>query len=99
MITINPKGIQAWVNFTFQPQGNVQSIALAGEWNDWKAEEMHRKKDGTFYKRKQLRLGRNYEFKYLIDGNEWTNDPDAPEVTNSYGSNNSLLKLAGIDEA
>ena len=99
MITINPKGIKAWVNFSFQPQGNVQSIALAGEWNDWKAEEMHRKKDGTFYKRKQLRLGRNYEFKYLIDGNEWTNDPDAPEVTNSYGSNNSLLKLAGIDEA
>jgi len=97
MMIINPKCVKAWVNFTFQPHGEVTSIALAGEWNDWKPEEMHRKKDGAFYKRKQLRLGRNYEFKYLIDGNEWTNDPDAPEVTNSYGSNNSLLKLAEIE--
>ncbi len=97
MITINPKGKKAWVNFTFQPHGDVTSVALVGEWNDWKPEEMHRKKDGAFYKRKQLLLGRNYEFKYLIDGKEWTNDPDAPEVTNSYGSYNSLLKLAGTE--
>ncbi len=97
MISINPKGRKAWVNFTFQPHNDVTSVALAGEWNDWKPEAMHRKKDGAFYKRKQLLLGRNYEFRYIVDGNEWTNDPEVPEVTNSYGSNNSLLELAEIE--
>ncbi len=98
MITINPKGVKAWVNFTFKPQGDVRAVALAGEWNDWQSEEMHRKKDGAFYKRKQLLLGRNYEFKYIIEGNEWINDPDTPAVPNPYGSHNSLMKLEGIKE-
>ncbi len=97
MITINPKGEKAWVNFTFKPQGDVQAIALAGEWNAWQPEEMHRKKDGTFYKRKQLLLGKNYAFKYIVGGSEWINDPDTPKVSNPYGSYNSLLQLAEIE--
>ncbi len=56
MITINPKGVKAWVNFTFQPHGDVTSVALVGDWNDWKPEEMHRKKDGAFYP--QLKNGK-----------------------------------------
>ena len=98
MININPKGVKAWVNFTFQPHGDVKTVALVGDWNDWEPEEMLRKKDGSFYKRKYLLLGRNCEFKYLVDGKEWVHDPHVSKVTNSYGSHNSLLKLEEVKE-
>ena len=98
MIEINPKGVKAWVTFTFKPHEDVASIAVAGDWNNWNPEEMRRKKDGTFYKRKQLLLGQNYGFKYLIDGNEWVHDPTAPKVANDYGSHNSLLELEGLEK-
>ena len=97
MVEINPKGVKAWVTFAFKPHEDVQSVAVAGDWNAWKPEEMRRKKDGTFYKRKQLLLGRNYAFKYLIDGQEWVHDPNAPKIPNDYGSHNSLLELENIE--
>ncbi len=99
MIKINPKGIKAWVTFTFQPHGEVSSVAVAGDWNDWEPEPMKRKKDGSFYLRKYLLMGRNYEFRYLIDGTHWVNDAHAPHVNNPYGSQNSLLELEGEIEA
>lgn len=96
MIEINPKGDKAWVTFSIKPREEVTSVAVAGDWNDWEPEEMHRKKDGTFYKRKQLLLGKNYTFKYLFDGKEWELEPHAPKVPNPYGSHNSLLELEDI---
>ena len=99
MVEINPKGVKAWVTFSFLPHREVSKVEIAGDWNDWNPEPMQRKKDGTYYKRKQLLLGRNYEFKYVLDGEEWVHDPNAPKVPNDHGSHNSLLELEGIEPA
>ena len=42
----------------------------------------------------KLEAGREYEFRYLIDGNEWRNDWYADEyVLNAFGSKNSVIAL------
>lgn len=32
---------------------------------------------------------RRYEYKFLVDGREWWNDPEAPKTPNVWGSENS----------
>lgn len=96
MVTINPKGAKAWVTFSFKPAKAAESVAIAGDWNDWEPEPMKPKKDGSFYIRKYLLTGSNYQFRYLIDGKEWDNDDHAPRVYNTYGSENSLLELENV---
>ena len=95
MVKISPKGVKAWVTFSFKPHEDVRSVAVAGDWNGWEEEEMKRKKDGTFYLRKYLLMGQNYEFRYRIDHKEWVNDPNTPHINNPFGTQNSLLELEG----
>ncbi len=96
MVTIAPKGVKAWVTFSVKPEHRVETAAVAGEWNDWEPEAMHPKKDGSFYLRKYLLTGRNYQFRYLLDGEIWVNDDHAPRVHNPYGTENSLLELENM---
>jgi len=96
MIAINPKGVKAWVTFTYRPEGEVREVAIAGDWNGWEPEAMHPKKDGSWYIRKYLVMGENYQFRYLIDAERWANDDNAPRVHNPYGTENSLLELEGV---
>lgn len=93
MIKISPKGDKAWVNFNFTPSVDADSVAIAADWNGWEYEEMKAKKDGSFYFRKYLPMGQQYEFRYVIDKNHWENESDAPQLNNPFGSQNSLLKL------
>ncbi len=96
MVKISPKGVKAWVTFSFKPQESVSCVAIAGDWNGWEPEEMKRKKDGSFYLRKYLLTGQNYQFRYLLDDKAWANDPNAPKLHNPFGSENSLLQLEGV---
>jgi len=93
MISIKHKGKKAWVNFNYTPDSEVTSVAIVSGWNDWEAENMKAKKDGSFYIRKYLPVNQQYEFRYLIDQENWENEPDASTINNSHGSQNSLLEL------
>ncbi|HHD83940.1 MAG TPA: hypothetical protein ENK93_03590 [Campylobacteraceae bacterium] len=96
MVTITPKGAKAWVTFNFKPDHAVDHVAIAGDWNDWEPEPMRPKKDGSFYIRKYLLTGSNYQFRYLVDDKKWVNDDHAPRVHNPYGTENSLLELETV---
>ena len=51
---------------------------------------------GTWQVRLGLDLGRRYEFRYLIDGVDWTTDSQADQcVENPFGSRNSVIDLSG----
>ena len=93
MIKINPKGKKAWVNFSFMPEHKSDLIEISADFNGWKEEAMKSKKDGSFYIRKYLLVGESYEFRYLIDGQTWANEPNVALVDNSFGSKNSFLQL------
>lgn len=96
MIEINPKGDKAWVTFSIKPREEVTSVAVAGDWNDWEPEEMHRKKDGTFYKRKQLLLGKTILSSICLtakSGNSNRMHPKSPTLTahTTHCSNSKIL--------
>jgi len=73
---------------------DAQEVYLVGEFNNWDPNgyKMRRFKDGTCKKSVQLKPGR-YEYRFLVDGQWWT-DPDSGEKAhNPYGSENSVIHI------
>ena len=54
-------------------------VAIVGEFNGWdrNATEMRRLKSGEFKATLDLEVGREYQFRYLLDDAHWTNDDQA----------------------
>lgn len=73
----------------------AKNVVLVGEFNDWDAKngiEMKKLKNGTFKAVVSLESGKEYEFRYLIDGSTWENDWEADNyVTTPYGVENSVV--------
>jgi 1,4-alpha-glucan branching enzyme len=55
---------------------DATSVHLVGEFNDWNTggTPMKRRKDGSFSVTIDLDSDREYQYKYLIDGETWEND-------------------------
>ncbi len=75
------------------PEPKAGAVHLVGDFTDWQASKpMRRARDGTWRAEINLEPGREYGFRYLIDGTRWTNDPAADKyVPNPYGSDNSVV--------
>jgi 1,4-alpha-glucan branching enzyme len=70
---------------------------LAGDFNKW-SETSHpfkALKDGSFSLTINLETGKNYQFRYLLDGNKWINDNEADNfVPGGIGAEeNSVLSV------
>lgn len=57
----------------------ANSASLVGDFNDWNesATPMKKMKDGSFAAEIALETGRQYHFRYLVDGGAWLNDDSA----------------------
>jgi 1,4-alpha-glucan branching enzyme len=79
------------VEFVVQPEqasGHV-SFMLVGDFNNWDktATALRQHKDGSFAITLTLNAGREYHFRYFVDGDHWENDWQADKyVHNPYGS-------------
>ncbi len=93
MIRTKQNGTRVWVTFTYAPSAETEAVELSGEWNDWKAEPMKRKKSGEFSLTKVLKAGNSYQFGYKVDGRHWETDADCPAVDSPFFSKNSLLEI------
>jgi len=74
---------------------DAQEVFLVGEFNDWCGDDfrMRRFKNGVFKKSVKLPPGR-YEYRFVVDG-EWWTDPANPERSqNSFGSENSVITIS-----
>lgn len=74
----------------------AQTVHLVGDFNDWNKSttSMKRLKNGSFTATLYLRPDCEYEFRYLLDGITWENDPQADKyVSNVYGSENSVVAV------
>jgi 1,4-alpha-glucan branching enzyme len=72
----------------------AKTITIVGEFNDWDRESMPMKrlKNGDFTATVDLEAGREYRFRYLVDGNVWMNDQSADKlVPNPFGSEDSVV--------
>ena len=87
-------GPNGHVRVTFVlPEPRAGAVQLVGDFTDWQASKaMRRFKDGTWRVALDLEAGREYGFRYLIDGTRWANDPAADKyVPNPFGSENSVV--------
>jgi 1,4-alpha-glucan branching enzyme len=58
---------------------SARTVNIVGEFNNWDtlATTMKRLKDGSFTVTIDLEVGKEYQFRYLIDRMHWENDGDA----------------------
>jgi 1,4-alpha-glucan branching enzyme len=57
----------------------AKKVAIVGEFNNWDPKEapMRKLKDGTFTRTLDLEVGKEYQFRYLINESVWYNDVEA----------------------
>ncbi len=75
---------------------SANRINLAGDFNHWDIESipMKKLKGGEYSVSVDLKNGKEYEFKYIINGNDWLNDIEADKfVPNVFHSENSVVNL------
>lgn len=87
------KGAINKVTFYTHPLPEADIAYLVGDFNDWdeSASPMQQLKDGRFKLAIKLDSGKNYQFRYLVDG-EWHNDWEADEyVPNPFSGDNSVV--------
>jgi 1,4-alpha-glucan branching enzyme len=85
----------ALVTFRLPAATGADRACVVGEFNDWSqtATPMAVTADG-FEATIELPYGRQYRFRYLIDGHRWENDWAADAyVPNEYGGDDSVLDL------
>jgi 1,4-alpha-glucan branching enzyme len=74
---------------------DAEHVYVCGDFNDWHPTCLRmigNADDGLWEKRLILPAGR-HEYKFVVDGN-WLHDPDAREnVSNIYGSLNSVVEV------
>jgi 1,4-alpha-glucan branching enzyme len=71
---------------------NADQVALVSEHNGWEPIEMKQVKDGPFRAKVRLPKEGEFQFRYLVNGQEWHNDNAADGyMANEHGSENSVI--------
>ena len=82
--------------FTFPAEAapEAKTVEVVGDFNNWnteKAVSMKKQKD-VFKAVVELETGKEYQFRYLIDGQAWENDWEADAyVSTPFGVDNSVV--------
>jgi hypothetical protein len=88
-------GDQYEVFFRYKPGKKVDTVTLAGSFNNWDVKAVTMTgpdKDGFYSVHRTLPRG-VYEYKFVVNGTEWFTDPNNLRTTGSVG--NSVLTLGG----
>ena len=76
---------------------DAEQVHVVGEFNNWSVRQtpMKQLKNGAFSLTLGLETGRNYQFRYLVDGKTWINDPaaDAYVPSGFSGSDNAVVSI------
>lgn len=76
---------------------NAAKVNVVGDFNNWSetSDELKPLKDGTYSHTLELETGREYQFRYLIDGGKWINDEEADKyvATGLGDSHNAVISL------
>lgn len=82
------------VTFRLPDEIEAETVSVVGDFNGWNPGQnpMDQLKSGEYKLVLDLDQDREYEFRYLIDGERWLNDREADRyVTNPFGEQNSLI--------
>lgn len=76
-----------------QIPGDVHTLHIVGDFTRWQQDaKPMRKRNGVYTIRFDLQAGRSYEYLYLVNRQEWMEDPFAEtSVDNEFGGKNSMV--------
>lgn len=84
-------------NLNKEEVGTAEKIAVLGDFNNWNPEinPMEKLKNGNFKTLIELETGKEYQFRYLIDNQNWLNDTEADKLVenNVTSDTNAVLVL------
>lgn len=84
-------------NLNKEEVGTAEKIAVLGDFNNWNPEsnQMEKLKNGNFKTLIELETGKEYQFRYLIDNQNWLNDTEADKLVenNITSDSNAVLIL------
>ncbi len=89
-------------NYNVVPEHPVESVIVLGDFNEWSLEDgyvLKENKKGDFEGKFKIPAGRDYHFRYLVNGNRWANEKDADRFESSplhHHIDNSVLSLPAI---
>ena len=89
-------GKKCRVTFELPAEVNAETATLCGEFNDWDKEALPMKKlkSGKFSVGVTLKVGKEYRFRYWLDGERWENDWAADAYKpNDFGTNDSIVSI------
>jgi hypothetical protein len=73
------------------------SVSVVGDWNGWDPERNRLRDpdgDGVWEIRLRLRRGQEARYQFLVDGERWLDDPQAPlRVDDGFGGTSSVLQI------
>jgi 1,4-alpha-glucan branching enzyme len=82
------------VTFYSPAQVEAETVHLVGDFNEWNETSLPMKplKDGRFTLVLDLEAGKEYQFRYLVNGTEWHNDWEADKYApNPFSGDNSVV--------
>lgn len=83
------------ITFALPETIKAESAYLVGDFNAWSeaTTPMKKQKNRGFAVTLELEKGREYQFRYLVNGSEWHNDGSADRyVPNPYNGENSVAE-------
>jgi 1,4-alpha-glucan branching enzyme len=76
---------------------SANQATVVGDFNNWdpSATPMKKLKSGAFTVTLDLDAGKEYQFRYLLDGENWHNDEEADQYAPStyHGTENSVIAV------
>ena len=88
------KGTICKVAFYLPEDIDARTAYVVGDFNNWdkEATPMKQLKDGRWKAELKLEAGREYQYRYLVNGNQWHNDWEADKyIAHPYGGENSVV--------
>lgn len=93
----SPRGKSVRVTFELPSDVADREVAIVGDFNDWdpsKGTMKLDKREGVWTKSVSLKPGREYQFRYFVDGSEWHNDAEADAYCpNPFSGENCVLTV------
>ena len=90
------KGVAKDQEFRFE-KADAQSVALAGEFNQWHGQQMSKQADGSWSLTIALAPG-TYGYKFLVNGSDWVFDPSNSNRKTVNGIENSVIEVSPSDD-
>jgi 1,4-alpha-glucan branching enzyme len=82
------------VTFVLPSEPPADFAVLVGDFNNWDktALPMKQAKSGIWQAKVKLEAGKEYQYRYFVNGSEWRNDQAADRYTmHPYGGENSVV--------